>query len=99
MLYSIRYGSDYIKSSTKLLWLTVDEKFTLNLMVNFKEEIGMVVRDPLPEIESLANSLGYEQKNYYCSKESSWNGLMSFMMGAYNSGIWGVIHNFSRLGD
>lgn len=37
MLYSIKYGGDYIKSSTELLWTTLSDKLVLNLLANFKE--------------------------------------------------------------
>lgn len=97
MLYSIKYGGDYIKANTQLLWTTINDKFILNLLANFKEQNHVVVGNPLPNIESLSNSLGYEEKNYYCSEDSSLSGLVSFMTGVHSIGIWGVFHNFDRL--
>lgn len=78
--------------------MTIDQKLILNVFMNFKKDISTIIQNPLPSIESLANSLGYEQKDYYCSSESDWNSLSSFMTGTYNSGIWGVIHNIPKLG-
>ena len=68
MLYSVKYGSDYILSDTRLLWMGISDNFVLNLLANFTEEVNTVVNGPLPSIHSLANSLGYEAKDYFCSQ-------------------------------
>lgn len=37
MLYSIKYGSDYVQADTRLGFLTLSDKLLVNVFANFKD--------------------------------------------------------------